>query len=129
MTQEEFIKVLGQGDHSYKIIGDRLIVTGYSGVDLGITDIPSGIEFANSTYVYLDSLEKIPSDIKFKNSGSVSLSSLTSIPRGISFENGRGIFLDSLGIDSRDWEGNIDGINTGRILNKMIADGLFDKER
>jgi hypothetical protein len=27
----------------------------------------------------------------------------------------------------QDWEGNIEGINSKRLLNKMIKDGLFER--
>ena len=126
MTREEFIEVLNQGGHSYRKEGNKLVVTDYHGIDLGVTHIPPGVEFSNNSYVYLDSLEEIPSDIKFRNSGSVSLFSLGSIPRGVSFENGRGIFLDSLGVDSREWEGNIEGINPRKIINEMVSYGIFE---
>lgn len=130
MTKKEFTEVLDQGDYSYKEIGNRLIVTDFSGVDLGVTEIPSGIEFENNGYVYLDSLKKLPPDIKFKNSGSVSLFSLESISPGVVFENGRGIFLDHWGIDTRiHWGLGIQGIKRHKILNEMISYGIFDKTR
>lgn len=130
MTKQEFIEALGQGDYSYKEIGDRLIVTDFSGVDLGVTEIPSGVEFENDGYVYLDSLKKLPPDIKFKNRGSVSLFSLESISPGVVFENGRGIFLDHWGIDTRmHWELGIQGIKINKILNEMIFYGIFDEKK
>lgn len=130
MTKQELIEVLGQGDYSYKEVGDRLIVTDFSGVDLGVTEIPSGVEFENEGYVYLDSLKKLPPNVKFKNGGSVSLFSLESISPGVVFENGRGIFLDHWGIDTRMyWELGIQGIKINKILNEMISYGIFDKKR
>ena len=133
MTREEFIEVLNDGGHSYKEIGDRLVIIDYGGLDLGITDIPSGVEFRNSSYVYLDSLVNLPPDTKFKNLGSVSLHSLKSIPTDVTFENGRGVWLDSFGIDTKDSEEennilNIEGISPKKILNQMISIGLFNKE-
>lgn len=132
MTQEEFIKVLGQGDHTYAQVGDRLIISDYGGLDLYISSLPPNVEFNNSSYVYLDSLESLPRNIKFKNGGSVSLHSLKSIPSDVTFENGRGVWLDSLGIDTKDSEEennilNIEGINPKRILNQMISIGLFNR--
>ena len=96
-------------------------------MDLGVKSLPRGVEFTNPGYVYLDSLESIPPDTKFKNGRSLSLYSLKSIPKEIVFENGTVIWLDSLGINSNQWEGNLEGINTRRIINKMIELGLFDR--
>jgi len=66
--------------------------------------------------------------------GDVWLESLTSLPPGVVFENGGrhggSVFFESLinvGFIG-DWEGNIEGIGSKRLLNKMIADGLFDRK-
>ena len=87
MTQEEFIEVLKKKKYSYKIEGDLIVVTHYSGVYLdALTTLPAGVKFENGGYVYLDSL---------------------------------------IGGFFSEWEGNIEGVNSKRLLNLMISKGLF----
>jgi hypothetical protein len=107
MTQKEFIKVLDNKRYSYEIVGDKIVIT-HKGIVIliGLPSLPSGVEFLNMGIVYLDLLREIPPNVIFSNS-SVYLKSLI------------GGFFD-------DWNGNIEGISSG-LLNKMIADGLFDR--
>ena len=58
--------------------------------------------------VYLDSLTSLPPDVVFKNRGDVYLKSLV----GGWFE---------------DWKGNIKGIDSKRLLNVMIKQGVFER--
>ena len=153
MTREEFIKVLEEKGYSYEIIGDKIVVTHKGDVDLdsletlppevkfenkgyvdlrsltSLPSLPSGVEFKNEGGVSLNSLETLPPDVGFENGGDVGLNSLTSIPSGVEFRNGsRYIELDSLtGGWFSAWNGNIEGISSNRLLNKMISDGLFDR--
>jgi hypothetical protein len=107
MTQEEFIKELD--NYYYEEVGDKIIVTYTRGV-------------------YLNSLETLPDGIEFSNGGNVSLASLRNIPKGVVFNNGGYVYLEKLiGGWSLEWVGNIDDIDSKRLLNKMIADGLFDR--
>ena len=99
MTKEEFIKVLENKRYSYKIEGDKIVVTlrGTGGVDLrSIGTIPSGTVFDNKGYVDLTSLEALPPGVQFKNGWYVNLGSLKSIPQGIEFSNGGSVYLNSL---------------------------------
>ena len=88
MTREEFIKILGEeGYYSYKIEGDKIVVTFGGYVNLGsLTSIPPGVEFKNVVDVYLNSLT------------------------GDWFSN---------------WKGNMEGIESNRLLNLMISKGMF----
>ena len=107
MTQEEFIKVLDKKRYSYKIEGDKIIVNRKGDVDLrALTSLPPGVEFMNGGSVYLDSLTSLPTGVVFMNGGYVSLDSLI----GGWFNN---------------WEGNIKGIDSKRLLNLMIKKGMF----
>ena len=129
MTQEEFKKVLEEKGYSYKIEGDKIVVTHGGDVDLdSLETLPPGVGFKNGRDVFLKSLTSLPPGVEFKNGGRVYLSSLTSLPPGVEFENGGGVYLRSL---MRrwfgDWEGNIEGIRSNRLLNKMISLGLFDR--
>jgi hypothetical protein len=56
----------------------------------------------------------------------VYLESLTSIPPGVEFKNGGGVHLGSLVSGwFEDWSGNIEGIDSKRLLNVMISKGVF----
>ena len=146
MTQEEFIKVLDEKGYSYEIEGDKIIVTNEGTVYLGsLTSLPSGVEFKNLGNIFLDSLRELPSDVEFKNGGGVWLDSLTSLPPGLKFKNKDDVYLDSLtslppgvvfknadvqmgsliGGWLNEWKGNIEGIDSKRLLNFMISKGMF----
>ena len=155
MTREEFIKVLEEKrGYSYEIEGDRIIVTHNGQVDLrslpslppgvvfkgkgyvlldSLTSLPSGVEFRNGWDVDLRSLTSLPPGFQFKNGGDVRLDSLTSLPPGVEFKNGRSVYLRSLiggsTLDGwiKDWKGNIEGIDSKRLLNLMIKKGVFER--
>ena len=134
MTQKEFIKVLDEKGYSYEIEGAKIIVTGDGdgNVDLrSLTSLPPGVEVKNGGDVYLSSLTSLPPDVEFKNGDYVFLNSLTSISPGVEFRNGGGVSFESLidvyGGYFRQWKGNIEGIDSKRLLNKMISIGLFDR--
>ena len=62
------------------------------------------------------------------NNGYVSLNSLTSLPPGVEFRNGGMVNLESMiGGWIMYWRGNIEGIDSKRLLNKMISLGLFER--
>jgi len=150
MTREAFIKVLKGKRYSYKAEGNKVVVNHYYGnVDLddltslppgvefrnegsvrlmSLTSLPSGVVFENRDNVVLSFLTSLPSDAEFRNGAGVFLSSLSSIPPGVEFNNGSNIYLEFLtgGLFS-DWEGNIEGVDSKRLLNKMISLGLFER--
>jgi len=94
----------------------------------GLTSLPGGFEFNNKAAVYLKSLTSLPPGVVFNNKGKVHLKSLTSISPGVEFNNEGNIWLDSLiGGYFTKWNGNIKGIDSKRLLNKMIKDGIFER--
>ena len=147
MTGEKFIKVLDNEGYSYKTEGNKIVVTHKGYVFLNsLTSIPSGVEFKNGGGVYLNSLTSLPSGVVFKNAGhvylkllktlphgfvfenrgSVSLEALTSLPLGVEFKYGGYVYLPSLiGGQFNYWSGNIEGIDSNRLLNVMIKQGVF----
>jgi hypothetical protein len=131
MTREEFIEELKKGGYSYRIEGNKVAFSYEGSISLmSLTSLPPGVEFRNEAGVYLDSLTSLPPGVVFKNGGSVFLDSLTSLPPGVEFKNGGDVYLDSLiGGWFYYWEGNIEGIDSKRLLNKMISLGLFEKRR
>ena len=62
------------------------------------------------------------------SNGYADLNALTSLPPGVEFKNRGHINLKSL-MDGffNDWKGNIKGIDSKRLLNKMISLGLFER--
>jgi hypothetical protein len=113
VSREEFIKVLDSKGYSYEIEGDRIVVTHKGQLLTGITlrfltSLPSGVEFRNKGDIFLDALTSLPLGVEFKNGGTVRLKSL-------------------LGGYSDEWNGNIEGINNKRLLNKMIKKGVFER--
>lgn len=126
MTREEFIKKLNKG-YSYKLEGDKIVVTDGGSVALGsLTSIPTGVEFKNGGDVYLGSLETLPLGVEFKNGGSVYLRSLTYITPGVEFNNRAGVYLSPIEWFN-EWEGSIEGIDSKRLLNVMIKQGVFER--
>jgi hypothetical protein len=150
MTREEFIEILDEKRYSYEIEGDKIVVTHNGKVHLSsLETLPSGVKFKNGGDVYLESLKTLPPDTIFGNRiWGVYLESLKTISPGVEFKNQGGVFLNSLETISPgvvfknrwrvrsnslfdgfldDWSGNIEGIGSNRLLNKMISDGLFDR--
>ena len=131
MTREKFIQVLGKKGYSYEIEGEKIIITDKNGgsVDLSaLTTLPAGVEFKNGGGVYLYYLTTLPAGVEFKNGGGVWLESLKTLPSGVEFKNGGYVRLNSLvGGKFSDWIGNIEGINSKRLLNVMISKGVFER--
>ena len=98
-------------------------------VDLrSLESIPPGVEFKNKGPVYLESLKTLPPGVEFKNKGPVWLESLKTLPPGVEFKNKGTVWLKSLvGGKFSDWIGNIEGINSKRLLNVMISKGVFER--
>ena len=133
MTGEEFIKELDKKGYSYEIEGDKIVVTYEMGVDLrSLTSLPPGVEFNNGGSIDLYYLTSLPPGVAFRNGGSVNLNALTSLPPGVEFTNG-GNFGGNIDLGSLvsgyfgKWEGNIEGIDSKRLLNKMISLGIFER--
>ena len=84
------------------------------------------MEFNNGGNVRLGSLTSLPSGVEFRNGYNVYLTSLTSLPPGVKFENEGDVYLDAL-IGGRfdEWKGNMEGIDSKRLLNLMIKQGVF----
>ena len=140
MTQEKFIKVLKSEEYSYEIEGDKIIVTDEGGVWLqSQTSLPSGVVFKNEGDVYLRALTSLPPGVVFENGGDVDLRALTSLPPGVEFKNGRHVFLKSFtslppGVEFKNGGSvqpyskfNIKGIDSKRLLNVMIKQGVFER--
>ena len=140
MTREAFIEVLKREDYSYKIEGDKIVVTDEEGVWLqSLTSIPSGVVFKNEGDVYLRALTSLPPGVVFENGGDVDLRALTSLPPGVEFKNGGNVFLKSFtslppGVEFKNGGSvhpypkfNIKGIDSKRLLNVMIKQGVLER--
>ena len=118
---------------------------GHVWLDL-LESLPPGVEFKNIGDVVLDSLgnlssavvfenrgnvdfpvlTSLPPGVEFSNEGYINLRALTSLPPGVEFKNGLRVDLGSLiGGYFDDWKGNIEGIDSKRLLNVMIKQGMF----
>ena len=110
MTQEEFIEVLEEKGYSYEIEGDKIIVT-------------------YSFSVHLEDLTSLPPYVVFNNGGNVWVEDLTSLSPGVEFKNVGNVYLGSLisgGLHYfHYWKGNIEGIDSKRLLNFMISKEMF----
>jgi len=142
MTREAFIKYLDLYEYSYRMEGNKIVITEEnvyfagtslpSGVvfrnrgDISLTEVTSispGVEFNNLGDIWLDSLETLSSGVKFNNGGDINLGALTSISPGVVFENRGSVHLDSLpsippGVGFKN-EGNID-------LSSLMGDWFED---
>ena len=151
MTQEAFIKVLNKEKYSYKIEGDKIVITHEGYVNLiALTSLPPGVVFKNRGGIYLIALTSLPPGVEFKNRGGIDLYSLTSLPPGVVFKNRGGVSLIALtslppGVEFKNagsvnlrslvggdglfdkWKGNIEGIDSNRLLNVMIKQGVFER--
>jgi len=154
MTREEFIEVLDKKGYSYEIEGDKIVVTHYADIYLNslktlslsvefkndgdvclnsLKTLLPGVEFKNEGYVGLNSLKTLSPGVEFKNDGDVWLVGLKTLPPGVEFKNGEDVCLKSwIGREGwnnngwfDDWEGNIKGIDSKRLLNLMISKGMF----
>ena len=116
--------------NSLKTIPSGVVFDNNGNVDLNsLETISPDTIFGNRIWgVYLESLKTISPGVEFKNQGGVFLNSLETISPGVVFKNRWRVRSNSL-FDGflDDWSGNIEGIGSNRLLNKMISDGLFDR--
>ena len=97
MTRKEFIEILSGRGYSYKIEGDKLVVTHGGYIDFDeLESIPPGLEFRNKGYIKLGGCHTIPPDTVFSNGGSVSLDALKILHPTVEFKNAHAVRLDSL---------------------------------
>jgi hypothetical protein len=109
MTSKEFTKVLNKLDISYKMIDGKIIVN-------------------DNGNAYLPDEESLPPNIEFRNKGDIYLYRLASISPGVIFNNSGGVHLKRImGGWWINWEGNIDGMSSKRLLNMMIKQGVFER--
>ena len=137
MDDDFLLKVIGIRDtYSVSIKGDVYYVDAYPDedgscdIDLRELEIPANVVFENEGDVTLN-IDELPENVKFFNEGDVYLYQVESIHSSVEFNNEGEVFLDSLdslaGGSFDDWEGNIEGIDSKRILNLMISKGLFER--
>jgi hypothetical protein len=150
MTQKAFIKILDKKKYSYKIEGDKIVVTHKSEVYLDdLSSLPPGVVFKNNGVLSLRSLETLHLGVEFKNTNNVILGGLKTIHLGVEFMNERDVFLPPFqllmihpGVEFNNgrgvyftstprfytlWESNLKGIESKRLLNVMIKQGVFER--
>jgi len=128
MTREEFKKVGGDVQmNSLETISPDVEFNNSGSVRLvSLKTLPPSFVFGNGENIYLDLLKTLPPGVVFKNRGYFFLGSIETIPPGMEFRND--VYSNSLfGGWFKNWDENIKGIDSTRLLNKMIKDGLFDR--
>ena len=96
-------------------------------VDLdSLKTLPPGVVFRNEANVNLYSLKTLSHGVVFRNGDDVNLDSLEKIPLGVGFKNGGDVNLGQIfRVWLQDWSGNIEGVDSKRLLNLMISKGVF----
>ena len=121
------------GDHAITSISSGVVFRNSGHVIMrSLPSLPSGVEFENAGNVGLPKCTSLPPVMEFKNEGLVVLTSITSISPGVNFKNGGDVFLGMVKIGRSliggffsDWQGNMVGIDSNRLLNVMIKQGVF----
>ena len=137
MTREEIEKefwneVRELRDTYYtEVKGGKIIVSafpdedGSCDIDLRELEIPSDVIFENEGEVTL-SIEEIPENVEFANEGDVYLYHVENIHTSVKFNNEGDVWL-KVGWFNLIWKGNIEGIDSKRLLNFMISKGVFER--
>lgn len=137
MTREEIEKefwneVRELRDTYYtEVKGGKIIVSafpdedGSCDIDLRELEIPSDVIFENEGEVTL-SIEEIPENVEFANEGDVYLYHVENIHPSVKFNNEGDVWL-KVGWFNLIWKGNIEGIDSKRLLNFMISKGVFER--
>ena len=137
MTREEIEKefwneVRELRDTYYtEVKGGKIIVSafpdedGSCDIDLRELEIPSDVIFENEGEVTL-SIEEIPENVEFANEGDVYLYHVENIHPSVKFNNEGDVWL-KVGWFNLIWKGNIEGIDSKRLLNLMIKQGVFER--
>ena len=134
MTREEIEKefwneVRELRDTYYtEVKGGKIIVSafpdedGSCDINLRELEIPSDVIFQNEGDVTLR-MEEIPENVEFANEGDVYLYYVENIHPSVKFNNEGEVWLK--GDLFSNWSGNIEGIDSKRLLNFMINKGIF----
>ena len=123
MTREEFIKILDKEDYSYKIEGDKIVIThgkkgtgnddhiylddlvpdiifankGMVKLENDITSLPYGLEFRNGGEIFGLNLKEIEYPLIFQNGGSIQFHRLEKINHGVVFNNKGDVYIKNIG--------------------------------
>ena len=138
MSMKEFVQEIDKRGYAYKRVGDAIIVNmepagntlSSSGTYLRMDlDTITSLIFQGKGALSLYFVKSIPPGVHFNHEGSVSFKYLESIPPGVEFNNRGGVWLGPLsgGDYFHRWEGNIEGVDSKRLLNLMIKQGVFER--
>ncbi len=146
MTREQFIEQLDKDKITYNILGNEIEITGSNGLAYKwnvainhLKTLPSGVIFNNKGNVHIMELQKIPEVVQFNNGGNIVLGLYDQgikIHPSTVFNNGKskimlgyqrgGTYMFSTSSDwGESWKGSIDDINTKRLFNLMVKQGVF----
>jgi len=142
MTREAFIEYLEYKAIDFQIEASGMIVITYDDYDLyldhTVTEIPSGVEFRTSHQVRCSYVKVVNPNVIFNMQGKwgsepwVWLPHAEKIYPGVEFHNNGSCVLKVFERERRaniktfrDWKGNIKGIDSNKLLNAMIKQGMF----
>ena len=142
MTREAFIEYLESKNIDFQIEPSGMIVITYDDYDLyldnTVIEIPSGVEFRTSHQVRGSWVKVVNPNVIFNMQGKwgsepwVWLPNVEKIYPGVEFHNNGSCILKMLEregranvVTFRDWAGNIKGVDSNRLLNVMIKQGIF----
>lgn len=141
MTRKEFIEYLESHHIDFELSPSGVIViTHQDDVDFNyqVTEIPSGVEFRNLYQVRCTWVKTVNPNVIFRNKGKYGAGARVWLPHankiypGVEFHNEDSCILNVLEQEKRantipfsNWEGNIEGVDSNRLLNLMISKGIF----
>jgi hypothetical protein len=146
MTRYDFVEYLIYeeikiGFFPSNTTSNMLVITHEGDVHLGseVDEIPSGVEFRNTGHVRGSWVKIVNPNVIFNNQGksgskgTVWLPDADKIYPGVEFRNNGSCILKAMEPSGKTdfqtygsyWKGNIRGINSHRLLNVMINNGLF----
>ena len=124
MTREGLIEMLDRiadrqkSEPFYTIKDNKILITGNNGT----------VDFRHTMGINLNWIKNIPADVEFVNDGPVRLDRVMEIDPSVRFNNNGWVLLKRLDIRYfNKWSGNIEGIDSKRLLNFMISKGLFER--
>ena len=144
MTREAFIEILKKKGYSYKLEGDKIVIThGKKGTGLdnhiylddlvpdiifankgmvkledNITSLPYGLEFRNGGEISGSNLEEIEYPLIFQNRGTIQFHRLEKINPGVVFNNKGDVYIKNIGAIER---------KARPVGYKKLLEGISDK--
>ena len=113
---------------SIKVLPSDTVFMNGGDVELwSLEEIQPRVKFINKGSIDFGKLESLSAGTVLQNKGMIFLSKINIIDRGVVFQNEKGVMIGRTDFSEFSWSGNIEGINSKRLLNFMISKGLFER--